>query len=747
MAKMDEDKLKAIIRSETDSALGYLNTELANDREEAWDGYLQRPYGNEIEGRSSVVTSEIQDTVEWIMPQLIRIFASGDSAVEFVPNGPEDEPAAAAATDYANYVWNRDNDGFRNFYTWFKEALLSKTSFVKIYWESKQKWQRESYYNLDPDAYGVVAADESREIIAHTENPDGSHDIDVKFSVNSGKICVEPVPSDEVLFSSDAKDIQNCRFVCHVTKKPVSDLIEQFPDKEKLINDTMTSDDRWNTERIARSTVDEETSPEIAAVNESMREISVHEAYIRVDYDGDGIAEMRKVTTLGGQHEILDNEEWSGPRPFAAVSPIMVPHRLVGLSIADTIKDLQLVKTMITRQYLDSLYLANNPRVEVAEELIVDPAEVLTSKPGGIIRTMGPGNVPAIKPIQIPFIGAQALEGLAYIDQLRENRTGVSPRTQGLSANALHETARGQELLYNAAQSRIELIARVFAETGVKEAFKLILWLSCAYQDKPRMVKLRNVWVPVNPSAWSDEYDMTVNVGLGTGDKTQKIVALNQIAAMQIKAVELQGGANGPIVTLANLFNTAKELVKASDLKVPELYFTDPATQPPPPEKPNPEMIKIQGQMELEKMKIQLQAQAKQQEAMLNERLETERTQRQGQIEAMQAEADIAVEKQKAAVDIELQRQKAELDAQLKILDARLKHSQIKAQDAKTKGKALPDDAAEMLDPNEFETRSAINSSMEMMTRAVENMTNAIGEMKRPKTVVRGPDGKVIGLQ
>lgn len=684
MARMQEDELKTIVAAEISQAVGVSDTELSQDRIDGWDAYLKQPYGNEIEGRSSVVSSDVQDTVEWIMPSLMRIFTAGESAVEFAPTGPEDEESAKQATDYCNYVWDRDNPGFLNFHTWFKEALVAKLGTVKIYWEERETWKKERYDGLDEDSYALVVASPDAEIVEHTERQDelGApvHDVVVRMKEKAGKICVDPVPGDEILFSRDAKDVQNCRFFAHKTKKTVSDLIEEYPDKRDLI-ENMSSDapDQRNSESIARSTVGEDTgaSDLTSAINKAMREIWVTECYVRVDYDGDGVAEMRQVTVAGSGNQILSNEEWEGPRPFACVCPILMPHRLVGLSIPDLIKDIQLIKTAILRQFLDAIYIANNPRYEVDVDRIEDPSEVLTSKPGGVVRKHG--DAPVMSPVETTPIAAEALSALQYVDQLRENRTGVSPRTQGLGADTLHDTKGGQDLLFDAARMRVELIARIFAETGVKDAFKLVLWNAHKYQDKARTIRLRNQWVPMDPREWSDEYDMTANVGLGHNDNQKQQLALSVIAAAQEKIVMLQGGPNGPVVDWETIHNAAEKLVQAGGVKSPELYFKDPKTQPPAQPKPDPEMMKLQAEMQMKQMEFQGKSQLDAQKAQQDYQLKTAEMQQKAEIERIQAEADIAVKREEMqmkreehAMKMQLEQQKARGDQRKAQLDYRM---------------------------------------------------------------------------
>ena len=654
--RMDSEELRVIVNAEAQQALGYMSSDLAEQREDALKAYLGEPYGNEIEGRSQVVDTAAQETVEWIMPSLMRIFTAGESAVEFAAQGPEDEPLAEQATAYCNWVWDRQNEGFLNTYTWVKDSLISKLGTVKIYYEESEQWKREAYDGLDDASFEQIGADPDVEIMEHTGRaeevigPDGlplssaSHDVVVRKRKASGKICVKPVPPEEMLFSADARNVQDARYVGHRRKMTLSDLVEMYPAKRKKIEDLSGDADAYSdatTETLARDTVEEsDTAFGTAAANRAMRVVWVIESFIRVDYDGDGIAEMRRVVTAGDGRVLLENEDWDGPRPFATIAPIMMPHRLFGLSIVDLVQDIQKIRTTVLRQYLDSLYLANNPRQEVDADRIVDPDDLLTSKPGGLVRVKGPPGLPAVRPIDIHFIGAQALEGLQYLDQLRENRTGVSSRTQGLGAETLHDTATGEQLMYNAAMMRVELIARIFAETGVKDAFKLILANAAQYQDKSKAatIRLKGQWAQIDPRAWENEYDFSANVGLGAGQNDQQLLAMREVLNMQEKAVMAQGGVMGPLVTAPNIYAAAVQFAKLAGIKGPDRFFTDPATVQMPPPQPDPRLIEMQCKMAIENQKLENDVKRDQSKAQLEREIAAAKL----QLDRLKVEAEIA---------------------------------------------------------------------------------------------------------
>lgn len=677
--QMDETELKAIVASELRSALGYMGSQVSEERSDNWDRYFAKPYGNERDGYSQVVSTDVMDTIEWIMPSLMRIFGAGDEVVRFEPVGPEDEEQAKQATDYTNHVFNKDNPGILILHSWFKDALVAKNGYVKFWWDVSEDWRRETYNGLTDDGLAILAQDPDAEIVEHTTNsgeamdpmpgqpvPVTTHDVVVKRKRTKGRVCIEPVPPEEFLIDSEAKDIENARFVGHRKRYTVSALREEGVPQE--IIDKLPKGDSslpMSEEALSRQLDSEDTvgADAQSQLNEAMRTVWVTEAYIRVDYDGDGIAEMRKVRVAGDTAEVIENDEWDGMVPFADLTPIPVPHKFTGIAVADLVKDLQLIKTTVLRQYLDGLYIANNPRTEVKQDQIVDPGEVTNSKAGGIVRTTGVG--PALFPIQTAFVGPAALQGLEYIDTLRENRTGVTRYNQGIDANSLNKTAHGVNQIMTAAQQRIELIARVFAETGVKRLFKGILGLVCRYQDKERTIRLRNQWVPMDPRAWNSEFDVTVTVGLGNGNRDQLAMQIQQLMGLQFQAVQFQGGIQGPFVTGENLFNAVEKYVQAIGLKTAEPYFTDPTNAPPVPPRPDPEMVKAQGQMQLEQQKAQAQLGLEQQKAQQQFALEQQKAETQKQTEITQAQADIEVMRMKAAVDMELKRQQAALDAEL----------------------------------------------------------------------------------
>ncbi len=585
---MTEEELCSIIDKEMANSIGAMDGLLASQRRLAMDYYLGQPFGNEVEGRSTVVSRDVADTIEWILPALLKIFTATDDVAKFEPQGPEDEQAANQASDYINYIFNRQNNGFVTLYTFFKDALLQKNGFVKVYWDEYPCRKVEEYENLNPDELTMVFQSLQQqgyevEVLSQEQEEGG---ISVKFALTNtiGKVCIDPLPPEEVKVNKNASwDLQKARFVAHERRMTASELREMGVPDSQIDDLQQYPNDDWNMERFTRfqndqsDTVTEESS-------EPLQEYLVNEAYVLVDWDGDGIAERRRVLTSGNQVlKVEGNNEEIDRVPIVTCTPILMPHKLFGLSIADLVMDLQLIKSTIMRQILDNMYLTNNSRM-MALDGMVNIDDLLTVRPGGIVRVK---TFDAVKPLQVPFFGAPAFNMLEYIDTIRENRTGVTRYNQGIDANSLNKTASGINSIMSAAQQRIELIARIFAETGVKEMMWSILELVCKYEKRSRVVRLRNNWVQIDPREWANRFDMTVSVGLGTGSKDQVLQGVQLLGQFQ---QQIGAAGLGNIVTPQNVYNLAKEASEAIFPKKGDMFFTDPKGQAPPPPPPDPKI-------------------------------------------------------------------------------------------------------------------------------------------------------------
>jgi hypothetical protein len=676
MAKgLSEDELKALVSSEMRSSLGYSSSKLTAARQKATYYYLGLPVGDlsptEVDGRSSVVSTDVRDTIEAMLPQLMVTFCGGDKVAEFEPQGPDDEAKARLATEYVNYLFFKKNNGHAISYTWMKDALLQKNGIVKVWWDTRHEEKKEEYRALSEVELSQVMDDEEVEVTSQTSYPDDEdaeqrqqaveqlnqqmqqamqamqqgdpraqqahmqiqaqlqriadtptvmlYDITCKRVKTDGKISIENVPPEEFLISRNAKDIETAKFVGHRVQRTVSELKSMG---YKNVDDISGEDQGQavNMERIQRLSYNDENaylSDEITTSDESQRRIWVTECYVRCDFDGDGISELRKVTIAGNQ--LLDNEEVDFT-PFVSICPVPLPHTFFGLSIADLAMEKQKSKTSLLRAVHDNTYLESNGRY-FAVEGQVNLDDLLTSRPGGIVRIKAPGMVGRLDQGSANTNGTMSL--LEYTQQELENSTGWSRQSMGNDASGLSTTATAANIVTNKADMRIDLIARNFAE-GYRDLFLFVIKLVCQHQNKKIITRIAGEWTDIDPREWRNQFDVSINVGIGMGNKDQKVQHAMLLLSQQEKVFAL--GVASP----QNVFEASTELAKLLGHKNGAKFFNDPTKNPPPP-KPDPEQGKLQAMMQLEQIKQQGTAQGKQFDAQVSQQVETMKIQFQAQ--------------------------------------------------------------------------------------------------------------------
>lgn len=654
---IDINKLKTIIESEIDDSLGYLETDTTDERQQALEYYLREPYGNEVEGKSTIVTGEVAEAIDGALPQLIRVFTSSDNVVEFAPAKDGDELKAEQATQLVNHVFYKDNDGFLILHNWFKDALLQKTGIVKAYWNDELDVTKEKYEGLTDDELVMIMQDPevelvSQEIIESTEVDEmtgqttysKSNNVVLKRTKNKGKIVVENVPPEEFLISKRAKTIQDAPFVAHRRMITRSELVAMGFDKD--IVDSLESGDNleFSPDRIARYSRGEQPNS-MGSQDQSMEVVEVYECYIKVDYNEDGIAELRRI--VYSSNEILSDEE-SDYIPFHSLCPIPIPHKFYGQSLADRTLDIQLIKSTVTRQMLDNLYLTNNSRVAAVEGQ-VNLDDLLTSTAGGVIRVKNAG---AIVPLTVQSSAAQSFPMLEYLDGIQAKRTGVSDAQQGLNPDVLQNvTAAAVSAMSNASYGKLELIARIFAETGVKSLFKGILQLLCKYQDTIRTLRINGKFVPFDPREWDTEYNVTINVGLGTGSRQEQLTTMQMILGKQEQILQAYG-VNNPLISLKQYRDTLAKFVHMAGFKDATAFMNEitpeieqQVMQQAAQQKPDPNTQAAEMLAQVEREKAQLRAQTEMAKLDLEKQkmeLDNARKQLELQMQAFKIEADAA---------------------------------------------------------------------------------------------------------
>ena len=775
-------------------AVGWYSGKLAAQRQKAMAYYLGQPTLDltppEVEGRSSVVSPDVRNTIESMLPQLMVKFAGSERVVEFEPQKPGDEQKAEQATDYVNHVLHTHNPGERIIYNWMKDALLSKNGIVKVWWDDRKEEKREEYRNLNDVELAQLMDDDEVEVIEQKSYPDEedaekrqqalqqlaqqleqatqaaqagdpqaqqavmalqqqmaqiqsappvlAYDVACRRTRISGCVKVENVPPEEFLISRKAKSIQDASFVAHRVARTQSDLISMgYKNVDQISGDDQAT--ALNMERIERLGYDDELAylqaDTLSTPDDSQRVIWVTECYVRCDYDGDGISELRKVVRAGNQ--ILENEIVDCA-PFVAITPVPMPHKFFGLSVADLALEAQKIKTNILRGMLDNMYLSINGRY-FAVDGQVNLDDLLASRPGGVVRVKQPGAAGRLD----QGMGDSQL-GMSMMETMQgflEDSTGWTRYNQGADGDSLNNTATGVNIVTNRADMRLDLIARNFAE-GFRDLFRLILKLVSQYCDKEAFVRLRGTWVNVDPREWRNQFDCTVNVGLGTGNRDQQVAHL--MALLQQQQMGLQIGTATP----ENVYQSQAELVKALGFKSTDKFFSDPAKQPPKPPPPNPEQIKAQTAMQLEQMRQQADAQKFQAE----QQIEMQRIQMEAQAKQAEQEAALRVQAANDERDAAREQARIQMEAQLKQVEAETK-AQLELQrlelerwraELESRTKIMVAQIAQGERPVGVETEP---EPMQIaLMAAVQGLTDAVAQMRAPRTIIRGPDGRAQGI-
>lgn len=631
------------------NSYGLNDGELSDERSEALDYFYGRPFGNEVEGRSQVVSHDVKDTIMWVLPSLMKVFTSGDEVVRFDPKSAQDGEAAEQETAYINHVVMEKNPGFQIFYNWFFDALLSKTGYVKAYHEKYKEAERQTYQSLSDEEMALLLQDKSVEPVAHSQYADefGAvyHDLVVEVEEDHGRVCIENVAPEDILVGYDVTgtSVRDAYFVEQRSMLTISQLREMgFEVEDNIAGD---SADRYAEESFSRDQFGEFEDENGQGPN---RRVLVKEVYIRLDLDDSGISKLHRFVIVG--NTILDKCECERI-PYAVICPVPMPHRHVGLSLADLVKDLQLIKSTLLRNALDAQYASIRGRYAISDRVNLD--DMLVSRIDGVVRVEGePAG--AILPLVNPVDGTKNLGMIEYVDQIRQTRTGVTDSYQGMDVNALNKTKGGTQMLMNAAQSRVELIARIFAETGVKDLFLLVHEMVRKHANKEEIFRLRNKWVPVDPRTWQTRKDMTVSVGLGTGNKDQMLQHLMMILQAQREAIQIG------IATPKNIYNALAKLTQNAGFKEVEEFWTDPDNGK---QEKKPSEAEIKAQADKEKAQMEYAAKMKELEAEIA--MQRQKSLAEIQMAKEKVAAEIFAMNTKLAAEIELKRESMRAEMQI----------------------------------------------------------------------------------
>lgn len=656
---MKDAELKPIIAGLVQSAIDFVDGELSPDRAKATEYYTGKKFGNEEDGRSQVVLTEVRDGIAAVIPLVLRAIFGPERVLEFRPRSPEKVAIAEQATDYVNFVFCEENSGFLKTHAVLKDGLLKKIGVFKWGWDDSYTTEARSAEKLTPEALELLVSDENVEPTRITEDPE-THLSDVEYTYRRAEGCARVwiVPPEEFIFNREAKSVDDALFIAHRTRKTRGELIAMGIDEKKIPTGPSAEALDANPEKIARAPGETvATDPEAGEAND---EILYVEGYARIDYDGDGIAELRRICTVGDEMQIVHNEP-AYCAPFSLFCPDPEPHTILGQSWYDRLADMQLIKSTLLRLTLDSYSASIYPRTWYKQG-DANLADILNTAIGAPIRTQSGPN--AVGEFRHDFVGRDGFPILAYCDEVVERRTGQSKGASGMDIDALQSTEKAAaKASVQASQLTQELLTRLFVEGTLKPLFKGLLRLLAEKSPRAVMARLRGKWVDVDPRAFDADMDVTVKVALGSGTLEERVATLGEIVAKMEEIFKIFG-LNNPFVSEQQYRDTLAEIIELKG-KDPTRYFKPIDQQALDQQKQqaaqaaaqqgqqNPEMMLAQAQIQLEAQKAQAKQALEEQKAAAQIQLEQARAERQHMLELDKAQREEAARAQDARIELE----------------------------------------------------------------------------------------------
>ena len=656
---LDETQILNIVAEElVDSSGGAFNGDsLLINFEDSLGAYLGASE-SVPPGRSSVVSTDVADAIEWIMPEIIKAFTQNNDIVTFDPVFEGDERQAELESKYVYDILMKDNDGFIILHQFVKDALMQKNGFIKVFYSDYDEYKKESFTGLTEPEYKMISAKEGYEAIEETsEIVDGIPIFDVKFRIKKSckKLNVISIPPEEFAVNRmhNSISLKDARFTAHQCYKTKSDLIKMGFDRDTI--EDLASNPTLNEQQTYRFTFQGEGTTFEAANDSANDIIEIAECYMQIDINEDGISELKKITVVGWDNpdKILSIEDID-EIPFISTTAILMSHKLYGLSIYDRIIEIQNQKTSLWRNILDNMYLQNNQRTIVIEGQ-VNLDDLMISRPGGIIRAK---RADAVLPFPTPQLSGESYKMMDYLDQVRAGRAGVSPDGAIQESNIGDRVgSQGVDRMMNAKEELVGLMVRVIAETGIKPLCYMIRRLVMKHQDVVKEYKFRGKWVPVDPSKWSERSTSTVRVGTGSGNRKEQAMTLQGLAVQQ-QAIKAMPGQ--VLVTPSHEFALLNDIAKLGGFPSASPYFLDPIS----PEGQQ-HAKQVSEQMAQQQQKVDANEAASAQAELKYVQVEQQKVQLQGEL----GQAKHALEEQKALMELQKQTaaaQMAELEAELK---------------------------------------------------------------------------------
>jgi hypothetical protein len=751
--KLTEEQIVSAVNQEFEYAICSPGGEIALEQAENHDYYLSKKFGNEDDEISEVVTSDASEVVDGMMPSLLRMFTTSENLVSFDPEGPGDEDKAEQESDYCSFVFFKRNPAFEILHNGFHDALVAKIGVFKAWWDKGERVTTETYEGLTDNELYDLAADDELEIVEREEREEyieemggkvTLHDVQFRRVENTGRVTVENVPPEEYRISSDARSLDPCkaRMVGHEREVTRDELLAMGFDED--IVDELPADGGATVSPMeyAREDKSDDRNDSGKSPDRSQDRMVLREAYIKIDADGDGRSELLQIFVVG---TTLLSQEPADRQPFHMICPYPLPHKHVGRSAVDKVKDIQLVNSTILRQTLANLYHSNQPGHGVWEQGLGETTmdDLLTTKVGRVVTFERPVSE-SYAPMVVPFVADHSFKMLEYFDRQKADRTGISSDAEGLTPDSLKHVQKSvMAQSVDLSKMKVETVARVFAETGLKTLFMHIHELVLKYQQKPEIVRLRGRWVRVDPREWRQRYDMTINVGLGISTREQSMIYLDGIWEKQMQMV--QGGGLNLTVKPKHIYNTAAEMVKNANYKMPEMFFQDPGDAPAPPPSNEAEELK-KRELALQERQQQLDMERQQVKAAeLELKTQEQQLRHQREVITLEEKAREREDKYSAAneklrtelLEIRLEKRDKDRDYVVREAEAAARIGSTRAQERKTNaeaaqvGKEAPDPGPDPLEQAKLAAEVERTHAQTEKERAAEEKLRVETEAQR----------------
>ena len=597
--KLSDEEILAICDDNVGRSVGYHDSELSRERANVMDYYSGDKPKPIHDGNSKYVSLDCWNGIESMKAALLETFSAGSKIVRFDPQSADDVKMAATCTSYTEYVAHRQNDLYSIMSSVIHDGLIARAGIAKVFWQEQEETTSEFFENLTEDELDMLLSQDNIELGEHEEDEIGLTSGEIRITRDTSQVVIENIPPEEFLIESQAKSLDSVLFCAHRTKKTLSDLrLMGYSDKllDKIGEHTDVDLDT-DLEVLSRhDSVNADRGFNTEGYQDQVRSVMVHEVYLEIDVEGSGVAELYKIMKAGN---VLLEKEKVNRKPFITFVPLPIPHAFYGNNFGAKLIDTQNARTVLTRSILDHAMITNNPRYTVLKGGLTNPKELIDNRVGGLVNVTRPD---AIAPMMQSPLNPFTFQTLSMLESNMEDTTGVSKLSQGLDKNAVSKqnSAAMVEQLATMSQQRQKIIARNFATQWVKPMYQLIYQLVIENEDQAKLIEINGEYVEIDPSAWADKRDVTVELSLGYGEhekESQKYMAMHQTFQSDPSLQKMY--------TAQNQYQLISKVMEMAGIKNVGEFLTNPDDLPP--EQPDPAQ-----ELQLELMKKQLEVQERQ---------------------------------------------------------------------------------------------------------------------------------------